>query len=151
LPTCRKSKIGVLAYSPLAQGLLTGKYESLAEVDDERARIRLYSKNRSETVHDEAGCEKEVEEALNNIRSIGAKLGEPMANVALAWVLQQPGITAVLTGARNSDQIRKNVQAVNLELPEEAMNRLRGATEAVKIKIGANADPWRTVTRIRLL
>jgi aryl-alcohol dehydrogenase-like predicted oxidoreductase len=84
----------------------------------------------------------------HNIRSICAELGEPMANVALAWVLQQPGITAVLTGARNPDQIRKNVQAVNLELPEEAMNRLRGATEAVKIKIGANADPWRA-TRIR--
>ncbi len=149
LPACRKSDVAALAYSPLAQGLLTGKYESLAEVDDERARIRLYSNKRSGTVHDEPGCEKAVEEALNQVRSICADLGEPMANVALSWVLQQPGITAVLAGARNPDQIRKNIQAADLELPQEAITRLRDATEIVKKKIGANADPWRTATRIR--
>jgi aryl-alcohol dehydrogenase-like predicted oxidoreductase len=149
LPACRKSDVGVLAYSPLAQGLLTGKFETLAAVDDERARLRLYSKDRSETVHDEAGCEKEVGEALAGIRAVCAELGEPMANVALAWVLQQEGITAVLAGARNPDQIRRNVQALDLELPQEAIKRLWDTTDKVKSIIGANADPWRTATRIR--
>ena len=149
LPTCRKANVGVLAYSPLAQGLLTGKYESLDQVDDERARIRLYSKNRSGTVHDEPGCEKEVVEALNRIRSICDDLHEPMANVALAWVLQQPGVTAVLAGARNPEQISRNVQAVNLELASDIVAQLEDTTNDIKSIIGDNADPWRTASRIR--
>ena len=149
LPECRKANLSALAYSPLAQGLLTGKFESLAEVDDERARLRLYSRDRSGTVHEEPGCENEVEETLHRIVSICDDLGEPMANVVLAWVLQQPGITSVLAGARNPDQIRKNIQAANLDLPAEAITQLRDTTETVKAKIGANADPWRTATRIR--
>ena len=149
LPACLKSNIGVLAYSPLAQGLLTGKFKTLASVDDERARMRFYSKERTETVHDEQGCEKEVEEALDRFRLICADLREPMAKVALAWVLQQPGITGVLAGARNPAQIRKNVEAADLILSEETLSLLADATEKVKSIIGANADPWRTASRIR--
>lgn len=149
LPACLKSNIGVLAYSPLAQGLLTGKFKTLASVDDERARMRFYSKERTETVHDEQGCEQEVEEALDRFRLICADLKEPMAKVALAWGLQQPGITGVLAGARNPAQIRKNVEAADLILSEETLSRLADATEKVKSIIGANADPWRTASRIR--
>lgn len=149
LPACLTSDVGVLAYSPLAQGLLTGKFKSLATVDDERARMRFYSKERSETVHDEQGCEKEVEEALDRILLICDEMGEPMAKVALAWVLQQPGITGVLAGARNPAQIRKNVEATDLTLSTEILSRLSDATSTVKSILGANADPWRTASRIR--
>ena len=55
LGKCIASDVAVLAYSPLAQGLLTGKFESVADVDDERARQRFYSKNRPGTVHDAPG------------------------------------------------------------------------------------------------
>lgn len=149
LAKCRQYGIGVLAYSSLAQGLLTGKYRCLEEVDDERARIRLYSKKRSGTVHQEQGCEKEANEALEKIGAICADLGQPMSKVSLAWVLQQPGITAVLAGARNPAQISANVQAVDLVLPEYVVNALTAATEEVKSKLGLNADPWRTASRIR--
>ena len=72
-----------------------------------------------------------------------------MANVALAWVLQQPGVTAVVAGARRPDQIVDNVGAVDLNLTGEVINRLNDATADVKKKLGPNADPWRTVSRIR--
>ncbi len=149
LEKCREAQVGVLAYSPLAQGLLTGKFQGPDEVDDERARVRLYSKNRSGTVHDGEGCENEAFEALDKIHAICADIGEPMANVALAWVLQQPGVTAVLAGARRPDQIINNARAVDLELTDEVLNSLSGATEEVKMKLGPNADPWRTASRIR--
>lgn len=149
LEKCREAQVGVLAYSPLAQGLLTGKFKGADEVDDERARIRLYSKNRPGTVHDGEGCEKEVFEALNKINSICDDIGEPMANVALAWILQQPGITAVLAGARKPDQIINNARAVDLELTDAVLSSLSDATEEVKKKLGPNADPWRTASRIR--
>jgi len=149
LAKCREAEVGVLAYSPLAQGLLTGKFKGPDEVDDERARVRLFSKNRPGTVHDGEGCEKEAFEALDKIHAICADIGEPMANVALAWVLQQPGVTAVLAGARRPDQIFDNVRAVDLELTDEVLNSLSDATAEVKKKLGPNADPWRTASRIR--
>ena len=149
LSSCRQTGVGVLAYSSLAQGLLTGKFSRLEEVDDERARIRLYSKNRPGTVHDEPGCEKEANQALEKIRAICADIGQPMAKVALAWVLRQPGITSVLAGARSRAQIAANVEAVELDLSEAVVNVLSAATEAVKSKLGPNADPWRTASRIR--
>lgn len=149
LEKCREAQVGVLAYSPLAQGLLTGKFKDPDEVDDERARVRLYSKNRPGTVHDDEGCEKEVFEALDKIKAICDDIGEPMANVSLAWILQQPGITAVLAGARRPDQIINNARAVDLELTDEVLNSLSDATQEMKKKLGPNADPWRTVSRIR--
>lgn len=149
LAKCRESKVGVLAYSPLAQGLLTGKFKGPDEVDDERARVRWFSKNRAGTVHDSDGCEKEAFEAVANIKKICDDLGEPMANVALAWVLQQPGVTAVLAGARRPEQVIQNARAVDLELTDDVLKRLNHATEDVKMKIGPNADPWRTTSRIR--
>jgi aryl-alcohol dehydrogenase-like predicted oxidoreductase len=149
LEKCKESQVGVLAYSPLAQGLLTGKFKGPDEVDDERARVRWYSKNRPGTVHDSEGCEKEAFEAVEKIHAICADLGKPMANVALAWVLQQPGVSAVLAGARKPDQITNNARAVDLKLTDEVLNSLSDATEEVKKKIGPNADPWRTASRIR--
>ena len=149
LPRCRQTGVGVLAYSALAQGLLTGKYRQLEEVDDERARIRLYSKDRSGTVHDEPGCEKEANEALEKIHTICADINQPMANVALAWVLKQPGIASVLAGARHPEQIAANVKAAELNLAEDVIGALQAATEKVKSKLGPNADPWRTASRIR--
>jgi myo-inositol catabolism protein IolS len=149
MPACIKSRVGILAYSPLAQGVLTGKFKNLASIDDDRARMRFYSKNRPQTVHDEPGCEQEVEEAIQDIRKICEDINEPMANVALAWALQQPGITGVLAGARNAGQMETNVEAVDLTLSEETLSQLNEATETVKSIIGANADPWRTASRIR--
>ena len=149
LDQCRTAGVGVLAYSPLAQGLLTGKFKEPDEVDDERARVRWFSKNRVGTVHDSEGCEKQAFEAVEKIRTISAGIGEPMANVALAWVLQQPGVSAVLAGARKPDQIVQNARAADLELTDEILNSLHEATREVKEIIGPNADPWRTASRIR--
>ena len=149
LGKCLDAQVGVLAYSPLAQGLLTGKFREPDELAEDRARIRWFSKKRPETVHDSEGCEKETFEAVEKIRDICAEIGEPMANVALAWVLRQPGVTAVLAGARKPDQIISNARAADLVLSDDVLKRLSDATEEVKRNIGPNADPWRTESRIR--
>ena len=146
---CRELQVGVLAYSPLAQGLLTGKFKGPNDVDDERARVRWFSKNRPGTVHEGRGCESEAFDAVARIKDICDDFGQPMANVALAWVLRQNGITAVLVGARKPKQIIANARAVDLRLTEDVLKSLNDATEKVKRRIGPNADPWRTASRIR--
>lgn len=149
LPACGKAGVGVLAYSPLAQGLLTGKFASAGEVGDERARTRFYGKARPGTVHGETGHEAAVFAALSEIRGLCRELGEPMAEIALAWVLHQQGIAGVLAGARTPEQVQANVRAVEIRLPPEALNRLNTATDALKEQMGANADMWRGQSRIR--
>jgi aryl-alcohol dehydrogenase-like predicted oxidoreductase len=146
---CLDVGIGILCYSPLAQGLLTGKFSSLDEVPEGRARPRLFSGERPQTRHGEAGCEREVFTAIEQIRRICDGIGQPMATVALAWLLHQPGVTSVIAGARRPDQIRQTAQAGDLELWPEALAALAEATEGVKQKMGLNPDLWQSESRLR--
>jgi myo-inositol catabolism protein IolS len=146
---CVDEGIGILCYSALAQGLLTGKFSSPDEVPEGRARTRLFSVEWPQARHGEPGCEREVFAALEQIRYICTEIGQPMATVALAWLLHQPGVTSVIAGARRPDQIRQTVQAVDLALMPEILARLTEATEEVKHIIGPNPDMWQSVGRFR--
>lgn len=146
---CMDAGIGILCYSTLAQGLLTGKFDSADDVPEGRARTRLFSSERPEARHGESGCEEDLFAALDRIRSICNEIGQPMANVALAWLLEQPGVTSVIAGARRPDQIRETAQAVDLALSPDVVERLARATETVKRAVGPNPDMWQAVSRFR--
>jgi aryl-alcohol dehydrogenase-like predicted oxidoreductase len=146
---CVEEGVGILAYSPLAQGLLTDKFSSPEDVPEGRARIRLFSGERPLARHGEAGCEAEVFAALDRVRSICADIGQAMTDVAIAWLFQQPGVTTVIAGARTPDQIRQTAGAVDLELAPDVVARLAEATEEVKRAIGPNPDMWQSTSRIR--
>jgi myo-inositol catabolism protein IolS len=146
---CVDERIGILCYSPLAQGLLTGKFGSPDEVPAGRARTRHFSKARPQTRHGEAGCEAETFAAIERIRHMCEEIHQPMAQVALAWLLHQPGVTAVIAGARNPDQIRQTAQAADLELSPETLGELTEATEALKRILGPNPDMWQSESRLR--
>ena len=148
-PICLENGIGIICYSPLYQGLLTGRYASVDEVPDGLSRTRLYSSGRPNAEHSDTGAEEEAFAALGQIRSISERLGESMANVSLAWVRQQPGVTAMLVGARNPDELKRNLPTVDFVLSKEVIQELNDATEAVKAKIGANGDMWFSESRMR--
>ncbi len=142
LPLCIQNEIAVLCYSPLMQGLLTGKFRTAAEVPDDRARTRHFSSQRSQTRHGEPGCEEETFAAVEKIRAIAEELQLRMANISLAWLMAQPGVTSVIVGGRNPQQVQRNVEAVSLQLSQEIIERLSRATEPLKEKLGDNADMW---------
>jgi aryl-alcohol dehydrogenase-like predicted oxidoreductase len=148
-PKCVDEGLGILAYSPLAQGLLTGKFSSLEDVPEGRARTRLFSTDRPLARHGEAGCEAEVWRALERIGPICAGIGQPMTDVAIAWLFQQPGVKTVIAGARRPEQIRQTAGAVDLVLAPEIVARLAEATEEVKRAIGNNPDMWQSTSRFR--
>ena len=149
LDACLEHKVPVLAYSALAQGLLTGKFTSAEDVDDERARVRFYSKDRPGTVHDEPGYERMVFPALAQIRSNCEAAGVSMAHAAILWLLQRPAVQAVLVGARTPEQVRKNAEVFNFVLPEQTVRELAEITDALKAAMGPNPDMWRTASRFR--
>jgi myo-inositol catabolism protein IolS len=146
---CVDAGIGILCYSPLAQGLLTGKFGSPDEVPAGRARTRHFSKARPQVRHGEAGCEAETFAAIEKIRHVCDEIRQPMAQVALAWLLHQPGVTSVIAGARTPDQIRQTAQAADLELSPETVGELTGATETLKRILGPNPDMWQSESRFR--
>jgi aryl-alcohol dehydrogenase-like predicted oxidoreductase len=146
---CVRHDVGVICYSPLAQGLLTGRYSAADEVPDGLARTRWYNSSRAMAQHGETGCEVEVFAAVEAVRQIAADVGAPMATVALAWVKQQPAVTSFLVGARNPDELQWNLLAVDLSLSDEVNQRLAAATEPLKARLGDNPDMWLVPSRMR--
>jgi myo-inositol catabolism protein IolS len=148
-PACVDAGVGVLCYSALAQGLLTGKFASPDAVPAGRARTRLFSGDRPDSRHGQAGCETEVFAAIDRIRQICTPLSQPLANVALAWLLHQPGVTSVIAGARHPAQIQETARAADLRLSPETIEALNEATGQVKHIIGPDPDMWQSPSRFR--
>lgn len=147
-PLCIQQDISILCYSPLCQGLLTGKFRTADEVPDTRARTRLFSKDRPHVRHAEAGVEKEAFGAIDEIRDLCRQLRLPMSHVSLAWLLGRQGVTSAVCGARNARQARDNAAAADVKLPADAIEHLCRLTEAVKIAMGTNCDPWQSQSRM---
>lgn len=147
-PICVANDISILCYSSLCQGLLTGKFTSADEVPESRARTRLFSKDRPHSRHNQPGCEEETFSAIAAIRAVCESIGRPMEQVALAWLLAQPGVTSVIAGARNADQAGQNALAAEVELDVEVLEKLDQATAKVKNYVGVNADAWQHDSRM---
>ncbi len=148
-PLCMAHETGILCYSSLMQGLLTGRYANADAVPDNIARTRLYAGSRPMTEHTEPGCEAEVFAALAEVRRIADELGQPMATVALAWVRQQPGVTAFLVGARKPEELAWNLPVMDLTLSDDVVAELARVTEPVKTKLAGNPDMWMAPSRMR--
>jgi len=146
-PLCVEQEVSILCYSPLAQGLLTGKFHTPDDVPDTRARTRHFSRRRPHTRHEEDGCETEVFDAVASIRHLA---GRPMAELALAWALHQDGVTSVLAGARNPRQIEQNARAADLTLDDAVLLELNAASESVKQALGPHPDIWQNPESSRM-
>ena len=85
----------------------------------------------------------------DKIMNICAEIEEPMAGVALAWLLHQPGVTSVIVVARQPHQIEQTAQAGDLELSTAVVDELTAATDAVKQALGPNPDMWQSESRFR--
>ncbi|MGB0582583.1 MAG: aldo/keto reductase [Limisphaerales bacterium] len=142
MPRCRADNIGMLIYSPLMHGMLADKYRTAADVPDGRARSRHFTTERSLARHGEPGCEEETFAALDLIRELASQLDRPMSDLALSWIAQQDGITSVIAGARNADQLKENVAGLDTLLANDAVSQLNAATEKLKTALGPNPDMW---------
>ncbi len=140
MPFCASRQVGILAYSPLAQGLLTGKFHSADEMPPARTRTRHFRGDRPGSRHGEAGAEEEVFTALEGVRQVAQELHAPVAQVALAWCLGRPEITCVLPGIRTAAQFAENQAGARLKLTPEVKARLDHLTLALREKLGASPD-----------
>ena len=142
LPACTGRGVGVIVYMSLMQGILAGQWARIADIPVSRRRTRHFSREREGTRHGEDGCEELALEALTQMRELADGLGQPLANVAIAWVLAQPGVTSVIAGARKPEHMVRNLGALSVELGPDVMTRLDEISQPVKEAMGANADMW---------
>jgi aryl-alcohol dehydrogenase-like predicted oxidoreductase len=120
MPLCRDQQIGVIPYSPLAAGFLTGKYSrENKHPDSTRAEGQLIQR----LVNDEKAFV-----ALDEVRRVAANHGVPVAQVALAWMLANDVITSPIIGARTVDQLREIVGATEVALSSEEVEILNHAS-----------------------
>jgi aryl-alcohol dehydrogenase-like predicted oxidoreductase len=104
LPLCADQQVGVISYSPLGAGFLTGKYRRGGDVP---AGTRMDVVPLMQPIYfHEAGFR-----ILEGLRGKAAELGTPMRLLALAWVMTGPGITSVLIGARSPEQVDQALEA----------------------------------------
>ena len=115
LPVTKPKGIGLTTFSPLASGMLTGKYDDGLPEDSRLARedwLRKY------------WFTDEKRERVRQFEPLADELGITRAQLALAWILRQPGVSSVITGATRVAHIGSNLKAVNIELDEDVLTRI---------------------------
>ena len=117
LPVVREAGIGIVAFSPLAQGLLTTKY--LDGLPEESRAAKLWSSAQKEKLT------PEMREKLRKLNDLAKDRGQTLPQMALAWVLRLPEVTSALVGASSVEQIEENVRALdNLAFSDEELRRI---------------------------
>jgi aryl-alcohol dehydrogenase-like predicted oxidoreductase len=117
VPVSLDQGLGILVWSPLAGGLLSGKYRRNQPTPEGTRRFEGWDEP---PVHDE----DRLYDTIDALIEIGAAHGASAAQVALAWLSGRPAVTSVIVGARTDDQLADNLAAAELELTNDERSRL---------------------------
>lgn len=112
LPLCRDQGIGIIPYNPLAGGFLTGKYATLGTP----VAGTRFSLGKTGEIYRERYWQQAQFEAVEELKKFFAPRGKSLAQVAVAWVLAQPGITSAIVGASKPEQLDESLAAAELTL-----------------------------------
>jgi len=118
IPLCRDQGLGVIAYNPLAGGFLSGRYKSL-ETPQPGTRFGLGGKT-GELYRERYWNDAQLR-AVHELQQFFQGRNRSLVQVAVAWVLNQPGITCAIVGASKPEQLDDSLQAVNLTLAAEEL------------------------------
>jgi aryl-alcohol dehydrogenase-like predicted oxidoreductase len=125
VPYCMKEHIGILAYSPLERGLLTGKIKpghQFAE-GDHRARLAYYSEQNI----------KLTNAFLQKIKPLADAKKASLSQLVLRWTINRPGISVALAGARNAEQAIENAGAAEINITEQEMAFINNELEKLQL------------------
>jgi len=127
LPWCMDHDCGILAYSPLQRGLLTGKITPdypFAPGD-----------NRPETPHFKINNLIKTNKFLDKIKPLAEEKGATLSQLVIAWTLCQPGITVALVGARNEEQVKQNAGALDVKLSADELDEISRELGKLELKL----------------
>ncbi len=122
LPYCIKENLGVLTYTPLMGGFLTGKYErGKPPPPDSRGAASTYYRERFSN--------EELYAPLERLKEVSKEVGIPLHKLSIEWILSNSAVTGVILGASSVDQVIENCGMVNEKLPDGVFERLNQSTQ----------------------
>lgn len=125
LPYCREHNIGVIVYSPLQRGLLTGKFSPDTKFKE--------GDHRPSQVHFQPENIRRVNVFLEKIKPIADKNNATLGQLAIAWTIAQPGVTAALVGARDAQQAKENLKAAEVKFSTDELQQIRKELESLEL------------------
>jgi aryl-alcohol dehydrogenase-like predicted oxidoreductase len=120
VPTCQELGIGQVVFSPIAQGVLTGKYRpgedypAGSRATDEKGGADMISR----------WLDDDVLTRVQRLRPLADEAGLSLATLAVAWVLQNPNVSAAIIGASRPEQVTENVKAAGVKLDDDLLTRI---------------------------
>ncbi|GGL04169.1 aldo/keto reductase family protein [Planomonospora parontospora] len=136
VPLCQKEGLGQVVWSPIAQGVLTGKYlPGQPPPAGSRATDPTGGNFISRMLSDD------VLTRVQELKPIAADLGLTMAQLAVAWVLQNPNVSSAIVGATKPEQVRDNVKAAGVKLDAEVLKKIDDVLDPI-----VERDPAKTVS-----
>ncbi len=121
IPLCEREGVGQVVFSPLAQGILTGKY-SPGDAPEEGTRAA----NPEQNQFMEQLMNEEVLSAVQGLRGVASEAGLNMSQLALAWVLRQENVSSTIIGASRPEQVEDNVGAAGVKLTPDVIEEIDG-------------------------
>ena len=129
IPLCERNGISQVVWSPLAQGVLTGKYRP-GEPPPAGSRARSSKMNR----FIKEWLTGAMLEAVARLRPVADGAGLTMSQLALAWVLRQPNVAAAIVGATRPEQVHENARAAGVVLSDDTLRAIDDALGPVAIR-----------------
>jgi aryl-alcohol dehydrogenase-like predicted oxidoreductase len=137
VPTCEELGLGQVVFSPIAQGVLTGKYlpgqapPAGSRATDEKSGANFISRLMTD----------DVLSTVQQLKPLAEQAGLSMAQLAVAWVLQNPNVSSAIVGASRPEQVYDNAKASGVQLDADLMKAIDEAVGAI-----AERDPAKTVS-----
>jgi aryl-alcohol dehydrogenase-like predicted oxidoreductase len=119
LPTCRRHRVGVIPWSPLAGGWLSGRYRKGVDIDASRRATmvpRRYDMSLPEN--------QRKLDAADSLARLADEAGLTLIHLALAFVIRHPAVTAAIIGPRTIDHLESQLDAADVELPDDVLDRI---------------------------
>jgi aryl-alcohol dehydrogenase-like predicted oxidoreductase len=115
LPVTEPNGMGLVVFSPLAMGLLTGKYDDALEDDSRLARLEFAR---------ERWHQQKFLDAVRDLKPIADDMGVTRAQMAIAWTLRNSGVSSAITGATRVEQLDETLKAADVTFDDDALDRI---------------------------
>jgi len=150
-PYCMEHNIGIIGSMGLQQGLLAGIYRTADEVPKHQAHSRHFAQHRGEETsrHYEEGAEQEIFEVVNQLHKIAADMDIHIAQLSIAWILKKPFMASTLVGSRNINELKMNVDACTLTIPDEVEALIDKISLPTLEKLGNSPDYYENRSKSR--
>ncbi len=131
IPMAQEMGLGLVPWSPLANGLLTGKY-SREELKPSSDVASGFGETRKQLITTNGELNEKALDIVDEVKKVAQEIKKPAALVALAWLRSKPAVTSILLGASNSEQLKANLEVLDITLAEEHLQRL-DAVSAIEL------------------